>query len=122
MLSEEAVLVLKIAQVTHEANRAWCEANGDYSQVWWSMAPGWQHLSAINGVEFHMANPGTSASASHENWMAEKLATGWKYGTTKDSEAKLHPCLVPFEDLPKVQQAKDRLFCSIVHALAAWTQ
>ncbi len=31
--------------------------------------------------------------------------------------AKTHPCLVPFNDLPTFQQAKDTLFCSIVDSL-----
>jgi hypothetical protein len=57
------------------------------------------------------------ASASHENWMKEKEADGWKYGTIKDPEKKEHPCIVPFEQLPKEQQFKDHLFRGIVHAM-----
>jgi hypothetical protein len=37
----------------------------------------------------------------------------------KDAELKTHPCLVPFEELPKFQQQKDRLFRAIVKALTA---
>jgi hypothetical protein len=48
--------------------------------------------------------------------MREKVEGGWKYGETKDPEAKTHPCIVPFEDLPAEQQFKDKLFRTIVHA------
>ena len=50
----------KIAKVCHEANRAYCEALGDYSQTTWEKAPDWQKESAINGVQFHLDNPGAS--------------------------------------------------------------
>jgi hypothetical protein len=106
-----------VARVCHEANKAWCEANGDNSQPAWSDAPDWQRSSAINGVRFHIGNPDAPASASHDSWMAEKVATGWVYGDVKDPEAKTHPCMVPFEELSAVQQAKDRLFKATVHAL-----
>lgn len=107
-----------IARVAHEANRAWCEANGDSSQASWDNVPDWQRQSALNGVEFHLANPDAGDSASHDNWMAEKVADGWVYGQVKDPEAKTHHCIVPFDQLPKVQQIKDALFRSIVHAIA----
>lgn len=106
-----------IARTCHEANRAYCMALGDNSQPSWDKAPKWQKDSAINGVEFHLANPGADDSASHENWYKEKLADGWVYGPKKDPEKKEHPCMVPFKELPPEQQAKDRLFRAVVHAL-----
>lgn len=110
-----------IARVAHEANRAWCEANGDMSQPTWADAPDWQRESAINGVGFHMKNPDAGDSASHDNWMAEKIAAGWVYGEEKnpDSTPPTHHCIVPFDQLPKVQQVKDALFRAIVHAAAS---
>ena len=107
----------KIAEVCHEANRAWCAANGDYSQPSWDGAPDWQKTSAVNGVRFHAENPDAGDSASHDNWMAEKVADGWVFGPVKDPVNRQHPCIVPFDELDPVQQAKDRLFRSIVHAL-----
>jgi hypothetical protein len=106
----------QIARICHEVNRAWCEFNGDTSQSAWADAPAWQRDSAVNGVAFHQANPAAGDSASHESWMAEKVAAGWVYGETKDAEAKTHPCIVPFDRLPADQQFKDRLFRTIVHA------
>ncbi len=106
----------QVARIAHEVNRAWCEFNGDHSQPAWADAPEWQRSSAILGVEFHRANPGAGDSASHDSWMAQKIADGWVYGHAKNPEAKRHPCIVPFDELPSDQQFKDRLFRTVVHA------
>jgi len=112
------MLPLDIAAVCHEANRAYCWQLGDASQPSWDDAPDWQRSSAIDGVQFHLANPNAGPDASHNNWLAEKERDGWIYGPVKDPDAKKHPCMVPFGDLPPEQQAKDRLFSAIVRALA----
>jgi len=108
----------QIAKVCHEVNRAYCQALGDNSQPAWEDAPDWQKDSAMMGVRLHANNPDAGPQASHESWMAQKLADGWEYGPTKDPEAKQHPCIVPFDALPKEQQAKDFIFRAVVHALA----
>ena len=109
-----------VAAIAHEANRMLCRVHGDQSQPDWFAAPDWQTESAIDGVKFHLDNPYAGPEASHENWLAMKEADGWVYGETKDPEAKTHPCMVPFHELPREQQAKDYLFRGIVHALAAF--
>jgi len=106
-----------IAHVCHEVNRAYCESLGDDSQPTWEQAPDWQRMSAIDGVEFHIANPDAGPEASHENWLEMKLKEGWKYGPEKDPAKKLHPCCVPFAELPVEQKAKDFIFRQIVHSL-----
>ena len=112
-------LILKAAQVAHEANRAWCEVNGDFSQPTWADAPSWQKESAINGMRFHMENPDADDSASHNSWAKEKIHNGWEWGEVKDpnSNPPTHPCLVPFNELPLEQQIKDGLFRSIAHQI-----
>lgn len=107
-----------IARACHEVNRAYCQALGDDSQPKWDEAPDWQKQSAINGVRLHLTNPGAGPEASHESWMAEKRAAGWVYGPIKDADAKTHPCMLPFSQLPREQQAKDFIFRAVVHALA----
>jgi hypothetical protein len=106
-----------IARVCHQANKAWCEASGDLSQKDWDDAEEWQRDSARKGVEFRLANPNAPDSAQHDAWMKDKIAGGWKFGEVKDSQAKTHPCLVPFESLPEFQRKKDTLFSAIVDAL-----
>lgn len=112
------VNVEAIAKVCHEANKAWCEANGDNSQKSWEEAEEWQKQSAVKGVEFKLYNPNAGNDAQHNAWMKDKIEDGWVYGEVKDANKKTHPCLVPFEQLPNFQQKKDALFCAIVDALA----
>lgn len=107
-----------IARVCHQINRAYCQALGDFSQLAWDDAPCWQQSSAMLGVELHLKNPQAGVEASHTSWMAQKLNEGWVYGPVKDANAKTHPCIVPFEQLPREQQAKDFLFRAVVHELA----
>lgn len=109
--------VRDVARICHETNRCYCEALGDFSQTNWSVAPEWQQQSAINGVRFHLDNPGASASATHENWLEEKRAAGWTYGPVKDAEKKQHPCFMQYDALPAEQRAKDSLFLGIVNTL-----
>lgn len=110
---------IEIARVCHEVNRAYCQALGDDSQPPWESAPDWQRDSAMTGVKLHMDNPTAGPEASHESWLAEKFATGWKYGPAKNPDTKEHPCCVPFAELPRDQQAKDFIFRAVVHALGA---
>lgn len=107
------------ARAAHEINRAWCLAHGDLSQVGWDEAPEWQRSSAISGVRGVLA--GAGPRESHANWLAEKEASGWVYGPVKDAEKKTHPCMVPYDELPPHQRAKDALFVSTVRAfVGAW--
>ncbi len=107
-----------IARICHETNRAWCEAIGDHSQKPWDQAEDWQRESAIAGVKFALRNCLAPESAQHDAWMADKLRAGWRYGPVKDADKKEHPCILPFDQLPPEQQAKDKLFRGIVYALS----
>lgn len=113
--------VEQIARVCHEANRAYCMSIGDHSQPSWDMAPPWQRESAIEGVRAALADPYRTPEDSHDEWMALKISQGWKPGSVKAPDLKEHPCLVPYDELPEEQQAKDDLFLSVVSALREHT-
>ncbi len=107
----------QIAQVAHGVNRAYCQALGDDSQPGWYSAPEWQRSSARMGVDLHLSGD-FGPEASHASWMKQKLDEGWKYGPVKDPEKKEHPCMVPFDQLPREQQAKDYIFREVVHGVS----
>lgn len=107
---------IQIAEIVHEANRAYCHTIGDDSQVPFADAPQWQRDSAVNGVEGILNGTITKPEQSHESWLAEKERTGWKYGPVKNAETKEHPCFVPYAALPPEQQVKDAIFFAIVGA------
>lgn len=105
-----------IARITHDANRTLCRILGDDSQVPWEYAEHWQKESAVNGVLGIVKGLVRSPEESHEAWLEHKKAGGWIYGPVKDAEARTHPCMVPYADLPTEQRLKDALFFGIVRA------
>jgi hypothetical protein len=105
----------QIAEVAHEANRAVQRINGEtYVDPPWSEASE-ERRARLTAVVAR--GPAGTPRASHEVWFREKLADGWAYGPTRDNEAKIHPCMVPYDDLPESQRAKDALFLGILRAL-----
>lgn len=105
----------EVARVAHEVNRAYCEALGDFSHPAWEDAPSWQIDSTMEGVNRHW-DADVDPKASHDAWMAHKLADGWMYDPFKRIDHKLHPGLVPFDQLPRSEQVKNFLFRAVVHA------
>ena len=106
-----------IAQVCHEMNRLYCSALGDDSQKPWQISPKWQQDSAVEGVKLHIDSANIGPSTSHDAWLKHKKDTGWIYGEIKDAEAKTHPCMVSFAELPRSQQSKDLIFAAVVRGL-----
>jgi hypothetical protein len=108
---------IDIARIAHQANKAYCEALGDMSQMNWEDAPDWQRDSALAEVEFTLNYPGAPPSANHDSWLAQKVADSWVWGPVKDPKKKEHPCCVPYADLPEAERGKDYLFRGVVDAL-----
>lgn len=117
-MSLSKLSVNDIAELAHEVNRAYCNSQGDLSQLAWADAPDWQKESAIKGVKFHLDNPLATPEMSHNEWLKEKEAAGWKHGPEKNAETKEHPCFCSYQQLPPEQRAKDYLFRGVVRACA----
>jgi len=105
-----------ISAVCHDANRAYCQEVGDFTQKPWNDASEADRESTINSVKFHLENPSAGPSASHDAWKRYKKSKGWRYGPFKDARKKEHPCMVEYEALPMEQKLKDYIFCNIVKA------
>jgi hypothetical protein len=107
----------EIARVCYEVNRAYCAALGDLSHQPWEETTIELRESAHRGVLLHLQDSTLTPEKSHEAWMAQKLADGWVYGEKKDPEAKTHPCIKPYAELPQEQRVKDWLFKGVVASL-----
>ena len=108
-----------IASVIHDANRRLQIIQGDpRPSPLWDEAPERQVRGAVESVELALADPERTAEQSHQGWMDRLIADGWRQDEVKDEQAKTHPLLVPFDELPLEAQQKDRLFIAIVRALA----
>lgn len=55
-------------------------------------------------------NPLLEAMAKnvHEIWAQTRISQGWQYGPERNDAEKLHPMLIPYEDLPEEEKVYDR--------------
>lgn len=109
--------VMACARAAHEANRAYCIAIGDTSQVAFTAAGLDQQTSTLKGVRAVVR--GAGPRQAHESWLLDKQHAGWKYGLVKDLKNREHPCLVDYDKLSSEQRAKDDIFVAVVTAMAA---
>ena len=51
---------------------------------------------------------------AHNSWMKKYFEMGWKYGEKYDPENRIHPDLVPYDDLDPKEKVKDEVFVRLV--------
>lgn len=107
-----------IAQVCHEANRVLQALNGDPVNPPWEQLDADLRSSTASGVQYALDNPLANPVDQHEAWMRERVEQGWVFGPVKNTETREHPQLVPYDELPEAQRAKDKVFTAIVRALS----
>ena len=105
------------ARVVHEAMRAYKIGLGQDVLPVWDKASADIRASTIAGIQFRLKNPDAPLSAQHDQWMAERVAAGWRKGKVKDAKLKTHPSLIPYEKLPETERRKDALIAQVVNAL-----
>lgn len=111
-----------LAKIYHENIRMLQEINSEKVSPPWEDTPDWMIEGTFDSINFHLANPAASASASHENWMGEKIRTGWRFGPVKDPDKKTHPLLIPFSELPAEQQMKDILGKALIDTMSKYIE
>jgi dTMP kinase len=96
----------RLVLAVHEANKEIQQQTGEF------IPELNEHLtkSILDGVYYVLDNPNCTPEQQHNNWCYFKRQDGWKYGPNKDFERKEHPCLVPYNELPEIQQRKDSVF------------
>jgi len=70
-------------------------------------------LSAPNLTKTEMES---LAKIEHRRWCADRIDQGWRHGQTRNDQMRIHPDLVPYEQLSSENQEKDR---SAIRALLA---
>lgn len=51
---------------------------------------------------------------AHDSWMQSYYDMGWVYGEKRDTIAKIHPDLLPFNELSQAERDKDAIFLAFV--------
>lgn len=56
----------------------------------------------------------------HGSWMQSYFSMGWKYGDKYDRENKIHPDLVPYNQLGQLEKDKDAVFVALCEIARQW--
>ncbi len=56
----------------------------------------------------------------HGSWMQSYFSMGWVYGEKYDRERKIHPDLVPYNQLGQLERDKDAVFVSLCEIARQW--
>lgn len=110
----EGAILEVLACAAYNANMAYIIGTGGQWQPEWSRAEEWQQASTRAGVKMLLENPDLTPEEIHAAWLEYKKSEGWICGPEKDAAAKTHPCLLPWGELPEVEQKKDYIFASVV--------
>lgn len=89
--------ILEISKIAHETMREYKESLGEPLPAWDNAAQ-WTVQQFMN---------------IHNEWMRQKIASGWKYGPVKDAEQKTNPLLIPFNNLTVQEKIKDSLMSEV---------
>jgi class 3 adenylate cyclase/tetratricopeptide (TPR) repeat protein len=57
---------------------------------------------------------------THDNWLKQRVADGWRHGKSRNDLLKEHPCIVPYDELPESEKEYDRkISLGVIQAMLA---
>ncbi len=115
---KKTITIEEAAMVINETLRGWRMAIGDEVIDTWADAAQAQRDIHIASIDWYMESPQSTAKAFHDQWRAWMYDNGWTWGEARDVEAKKHPLIVPWDDLPPLQQIKTRLCVAVMSIMA----
>jgi len=62
----------------------------------------------------------SSPEELHRTWMEQYFKMGWVYGTEYNREKKIHPDLVPYDELGQLERDKDAVFVALCEIARQW--
>lgn len=111
-----------VAEITHEIIQSYKQGLGDEEPLSWLQSEPHQRENSLQGVIYHLTNPDAGPEESHQRMVTNLQMDGWQYGPEKDEVNKLHPCLVPYHELPEDSRRLDHIFLGAVNALRPYTK
>ena len=108
LIERQAKFVYDAARLAAEASKApivpliWNEREQDFKE---------QFIKVIE----HQCGEQRSSSPEelHGSWMQSYFSMGWVYGEKYDREKRIHPDLVPYNQLGQLEQDKDAVFVAL---------
>lgn len=112
----QMMLIINIAKECHSANDDLMLVNNEVPNLtdWHQMDDHTRSMN-IKSVSKIIDNKYITAKDLHNEWMDNKIADGWKYGTVKNPELKTHPLIIEFEKMSDINKLKDQNFIDIVN-------
>lgn len=98
----------QIAHILHSVTKHIPRPDGSMPCEWDELTEQ-QRESAAQAVKEIYFSPAKSVEELHHLWMRPLVNAGWTKGTY-DHDNKTHPCLVPFDELPRTEVAKDLIW------------
>ena len=62
----------------------------------------------------------TSPEELHGTWMDAYYKMGWVYGEEYNRDEKIHPDMVPYDELGQLEQDKDAVFVALCEIARLW--
>ena len=90
---------------------SWAERESDFKS---------QFLNVIERQCGPLSTRSTSPEELHGSWMQAYIDMGWVYGEKYDWEKKVHPDMVPYSQLGKLEQDKDSVFVALCEIARQW--
>lgn len=107
-----------VAAIVHEAHRNAGRALGHRPLLapWMAMDERYKDGMIALVLDIRL-NPERTPRQNHDAWCAEGRKRGFTWGETFDLEAKTHPSLVPYQQLPRAMRIREKLTHAIVGVL-----
>ena len=96
----------EVGETYRNANRA--SADHAMMKLWdagWAPAPAGVKGETV--TEMSDSDALKLAEMEHNRWMAERMMSGWRPGAKRDNKLRVHPNLVPWDQLSKDDKEKD---------------
>ncbi len=114
-----ALPAIAIAEIAEDAIDRYRVLIGETSKPW-AERPDAYKKNCADGVRLIFENTGITAETVHALWVSSRAKEGWVYGPVQDLDAKTHPMMCDWDDVPDAQRRKDELFINIVRAFEAY--
>jgi hypothetical protein len=102
-----------LARICYDAIRAYGKTIGEVYLRWPDARPSVRE-SFAGAVAYLLEAPSASVRDLHGHWLAARTQQGWQYAPQRDDARRLHPAMVPWEDVSEREYLKFVLMHRIV--------